>query len=183
MTYSRRLTEQIIYEREDQTAFDARFIVFARKLALLGLSHAEIAKNLGADRHTFNKWRHLYPDFDAAIDAGRVIADYEVVEALYKRCVGFEHEMKIQVDGREAIKREYFPPDVAACKWWLVNRCPSKWKPESKLVDTTPPGADALNARPIEYPMKATLETLSDDAPDDAQVEPDAAQTDEPAAR
>jgi hypothetical protein len=176
MTTSRRLTEKIIYEREDHTAFDARFIVFARKLALLGLSHAEIAKNLGADRHTFNNWRHLYPDFDAAIDAGRVIADYEVVEALYKRCVGFEHEMKIFRDGREVINREYFPPDVAACKWWLVNRCPSKWKPESKLVDATPPGADVLNARPIEYPMKTTLEPETDDA----TVTEHAAQTDGP---
>jgi len=56
---------------------DPRFIVFARKLALLGLSHAEIAKNLGADRHTFNKWRHL--------------ARRRAIEGLLGLCAGRRH--------------------------------------------------------------------------------------------
>ena len=62
---------------------------YVRRLAEDGLPDEEIAARSGIELSTFRKWRTLYPHFSAAIDLGRTGSDYAVVEALYKKAVGY----------------------------------------------------------------------------------------------
>lgn len=156
--------------RQQATGFDPEYIVFARKLALLGLSRREIARNLGASPNTFENWCRDYPEFRRALDDGMVIGDFAVVEALLKRCVGFSVTCREWKGGNVVGEKEqYVPPDASACQFWLINRQPDLWKPITK-IETGGPSYSDLNARPmVEYPAKQPEQT------DDPQPAPDAA--------
>ncbi len=55
-----------------------------------------------------------------------------VENALIKRAVGFEyHELRIETQAGKEKRTEtikYQPPDMAAIKFYLQNRCPERWK-------------------------------------------------------
>lgn len=74
----------------------------AYRLALLGLTDAEIAAALDCSVSTLRKWYEAHPDFCQAVRDGRTEADAKVAASLYK---------KATVDG-----------DVSAQKYWLTNR-------------------------------------------------------------
>jgi hypothetical protein len=154
-------------DRGEGREFDARFIVFARKLALMGCSQPEIARNLGADRPTFYTWKREYPEFANALDAGKFLANFAVTEALYKRCVGFKVTKTTQYkDGSSSTTEEYVVPDVPAIRYWLTNRCGKHWKPEQVVRDTAaPPNQGDLNARMVEFPGKQAEGEATADAP------------------
>lgn len=146
-----------VYERvrRADSNFDPEFVVFARKLALLGLSRNEIARNLGADKNTFDAWVADYPEFARALDEGMIIGDFAVVEALHRRCTGYYVRLRQWKGGNETgVNEQYVPPDVAACRWWLINRQPDLWKAEV-AIDSGGPTYGDLNARPVEFPLKA----------------------------
>lgn len=144
--------------------FDADFVVYARKLALLGLPRHEIARNLGASRHEFEQWCNQYPEFRQALDAGAVLSDFDVVEALKKRATGFKVTRTVVRDGVERKHEDYFPPDVSAIQTWLYNRQPEHWRPIGKIEPLAPAQTD-LNARPVEFPMKAPEAIAHTEAP------------------
>ena len=121
----------------------------------MGCGKPEIARNLGADRYTFNEWMTLYPEFANAVDEGKMLAQFDVVEALFKRCVGFKVRTTMTYkDGSTAVKEEYVVPDVQAIKYWLENRCDKHWKPSIVIAEAAPAQGAELNARVIEYPRK-----------------------------
>jgi hypothetical protein len=153
--YERLRFEQVFERlRTGQQTFDPDYVVFARKLALLGLSRSEIARNLGTDRSMFESWVLAYPEFRRALDEGMVIGDYAVVEGLHKRCTGYTARERKFVGGNMTEEREvHIPPDWTACRYWLVNRQPDLWKAEGRIEVGGPSYGD-LNARPVEYPKK-----------------------------
>lgn len=153
--------------RGEGREFDAKFIVFARKLSLLGCKQPEIARNLGADRITFIGWKRQYPEFANALDAGKYLANFAVTEALFKRCVGFKVTKTTQYkDGSSSTTEEYVVPDVPAIRYWLTNRCGKHWKPEQVVRDlAAPPNQGDLNARMVEYPGKVAEGAVTHEAP------------------
>ena len=88
----------------------------AREIAALGKTNTEIAAYFGVERTSIWRWERDHPEFKAALDEGRAIADGNVIDSLYKRARGFEHSDK------------YYPPDTTACIFWLKNRLPDKWR-------------------------------------------------------
>jgi transposase-like protein len=158
--------------RRADDSFDPEFIVFARKLALLGCSRREVARNLGASPATFERWVHDYPEFRRALDEGMMIGDFAVVEGLLKRCTGHIVKVREWKGGNEVGAHEvYTPPDVSACQTWLFNRQPDLWKPVNRIESGLPTHGE-LNARPIEFVMKdasAADETTPDATPQPAQ--------------
>jgi hypothetical protein len=140
------------------------FPVYARRLALLGLSRAEIARNLGADRNTFETWCEQFPEFRRALDEGLLIGDFQVVEALQRRCLGFHYKRRKFIAGVEVeATEEYCPPDVGAIQTWLYNRQPDLWRPAQRIETT--PTFGALNVRGyVEFPQK--VELAADDVTD-----------------
>lgn len=119
-----------------------------------GLSDEQIAKNIGISRSTLNEWKKKYPVISDTLKKSKEIADTEVENALFKKCIG--HIVKLKktfkvkkIEFNEAgrkIKEEehlengedevYIPPDTKAIIFWLTNRVKDDWK-ERQITQET----------------------------------------------
>jgi len=104
----------------------------ARKLCLLGSTDEELADFFGVVPQTIYNWQASHPEFLESIKRGKMMADAEVADRLYRRALGYEHEaVKIfQFQGApvEVPYTEIYPPDTQAASLWLRNRQPKKWR-------------------------------------------------------
>ena len=110
----------------------------ARKLALLGLTDAEIAEFFGISVRTYYNWMNEHIAFFHAVNAGKVVADAEVAASLYKKATGITYEVERAFKGedgkREIVKLSiYEPPDTGAMKLWLTNRRRKDWSDSVKV--------------------------------------------------
>lgn len=98
----------------------------AEKLSVLGATDSEIADFFSIDVATLNRWKIKNTQFRASIKRGKIKADVEVAESLYKRALGYSHKaVKIFNNDGEAMIVPYvekYPPDVTAAIFWLKNR-------------------------------------------------------------
>jgi hypothetical protein len=110
----------------------------ARRLCLLGLTEAELAKFFNVTTATITTWKRKHPQFLASLKLGKEIADGRVVEKLYRRAMGYSHpeEKVFCSDGMivRAKTRHYYPPDTTACIFWLKNRRPDLWRDQQVLT-------------------------------------------------
>lgn len=108
------------------TEYKSEYCVQVEKLCKLGATDKEIADFFEVDESTINRWKLEYPEFCESIKKGKIIADAEVAESLFKKATGFTNEeVKIfQSDGKPLIVpfTAYYPPDTAAINIWLKNR-------------------------------------------------------------
>lgn len=104
----------------------------ARKLCLLGFTDKQLAVFFGVNESTINRWKQKYPEFCKSIKNGKVIADAQVSESLFKRATGIEvTEVEVRDDGKKKVKRvtkKHIPPDPTAQIFWLKNRQPELWR-------------------------------------------------------
>lgn len=105
----------------------------ARKLALLGLTDVEIGEFFGVDERTINRWKEDFPAFCQSLNDGKVAADANVAESLYKRARGvfveFQKAYKGDDGAVEVITlKTWQPGDPGAAKLWLTNRQPKRWR-------------------------------------------------------
>lgn len=117
-----------------------------RRLAEDGLPDEEIAARSALELSTFRRWKKQYPSFAAALELGRSGSDYAVIEALYKKAVGYNVALnktyklkRVDYDPQTGKKiREYeelatgveesfVPPDLRAETFWLKSRQPDRW--------------------------------------------------------
>ncbi len=114
----------------------------ARKLCLLGATDKELADFFGCNEATINNWKTRHPDFLESIKKGKDIADGEVADRLYRRAMGYSHEdedirtISIGDGMSEIIKTptvKHYPPDTAACIFWLKNRQKGKWRDKQEV--------------------------------------------------
>lgn len=96
------------------------------KLCLLGATDKEIADFFSVCEKTVNNWKKEFPEFLQSIKRGKIMADSNVAESLYKKATGFENdEVKIfQYEGSPVVVpyKAYYAPDTAAANIWLKNR-------------------------------------------------------------
>ncbi|QNQ62506.1 helix-turn-helix domain-containing protein [Brucella sp. 6810] len=119
----------------------------ARKLALLGLTDAEIAEFFGVTERTLNNWKNEFPAFFQSLNAGKVQADADVADSLYRRAVGevvfVEKRVKVAEGEYDIIRlSQKIPADPGAAKLWLTNRQPDKWREKQQMQLTGPDGSD-----------------------------------------
>lgn len=109
----------------------------ARKLCLLGATDKELADFFERTESTINNWKKAHPDFLDSIKRGREIADGDVAVSLYKRAMGYSHSaVKIFNDQGAPLEVEYtehYPPDTAACIFWLKNRQRGRWRDKQEV--------------------------------------------------
>lgn len=126
------------------SAYDTAMNDQARKLALLGLTNEEMAEFFGVHVSTFYRWQAENFAFREAVNDGKVIADANVAESLYKRATG-EHVAveKVytnkQTGERQTLKvMTYIPGEASAALNWLKNRRRQSWqdKVDHKLEGT-----------------------------------------------
>jgi hypothetical protein len=107
------------------------------KLCLLGATDKDLADFFHVTESTINKWKIDHPEFSESIQRGKIKADSEVAESLYKRAIGYSHpEDKIfQYEGDPVIVPtvKHYPPDTAAAFIWLKNRQSGKWRDKHEV--------------------------------------------------
>jgi len=110
------------------------------KLCLLGATDAEIADFFEVAESTVYLWKLEYPEFSEAIKNGKLKADADVANSLYKRAKGYKQQtVKVfQYQGDPVIVPvvEHIAPDTGAAMAWLKNRQPSKWR-DKQDIDMT----------------------------------------------
>jgi hypothetical protein len=110
----------------------------AYKLCLLGATDVQLAEFFNVSTATINNWKKIHPKFLESIKRGKIIADAEMAEALYKRGIGYEHpDVHISnYQGEITITEltKHYPPDTAAAFIWLKNR--AGWQ-DKKEVEVT----------------------------------------------
>lgn len=104
----------------------------ARTMTALGATIPELADAFGTSISTVNLWIVTKKSFSDAIKGSRAVADARVEQSLFKRATGYEHdETDIRVVDKTLVKtpiRRYYPPDTAACIFWLKNRDKDNWR-------------------------------------------------------
>lgn len=111
----------------------AEFAEQARKLCLLlGADDQELARFFEVPPATLQEWLASVPEFAAAVRAGRTLADADVADRLWRRAIGYSHDavriFSHQGKALEVAYTEHYPPDTAACLFWLKSRQPEKWR-------------------------------------------------------
>ena len=129
------------------------FLQLAEQYARDGLNDKQIAENLGISKQTYFTYQNKYLDFFDAIKRGRVPANRNVENAMYKNAVGYTavevHEEYDFIDVLDKDKKptgktqkvlrrrktvtKDFRPDNTSGIFWLVNRMPDKWKHVNKI--------------------------------------------------
>ncbi len=111
----------------------------AYKLALLGLTEAEMANVWDVAIDTVTEWKRVHPEFSASITRGKVAADADVAVSLRHRALGYSHKaVKIFLPqgATEPVivpYEEHYPPDTQAASLWLRNRQPAKWRDKTEV--------------------------------------------------
>jgi DNA-binding XRE family transcriptional regulator len=114
--------------------YDPSMNDMARKLALLGLTDEEMARFFGVSTQTYYNWQKEFPAFFEAVQEGKVVADANVADSLYKRATGehveIEKAYRNKMTGEvEIIKiKQYIPGESGAALNWLKNRRKENWR-------------------------------------------------------
>lgn len=123
---SHRRNVSPLTEHRDQILFEAR------ELGLSGATDYEAAQALGISVVTLNQWKARDPEFRAALQIGKDIADGLVEASLYHKARGysFRSEKIFQYEGQviRAETVEHVPPSDTAAIFWLKNRQRDKWR-------------------------------------------------------
>jgi hypothetical protein len=115
------------------TLYQDRYAEEGRKLCeLMGATDAQMADFWGVHENTISNWKRAHPEFAEEVRRGKIWADAQVAEALYRRGIGYSHPaVKIlQHEGKPVVVEytKHYPPDPQACIFWLKNRQPELWK-------------------------------------------------------
>lgn len=133
----------------------------ARKLCLLGFTDKQLAAFFGVNESTINRWKDKYPEFCKSIKSGKVVADAQVAESLFKRATGIEvTEVEVRDDGKKKVKRitkRPIPPDTTAQIFWLKNRQPELWRDKPTVENS------AQEAVPVQIVVQTVDARASND--------------------
>jgi hypothetical protein len=118
--------------------YQVEFNEQARKLCLLGATDADLAEFFGVCERTINNWKAQYPAFLQSINAGKISADAEVADSLFRRATGevafIERAFKTgDGDYKVVSLRQFIPGDVAAQRLWLLNRAKLHWRDKQEM--------------------------------------------------
>lgn len=112
-----------------------------------GLTDEQIAHNMGVAYSTLRLWKDKHSAISAALKKSKEVVDTEVENALYKKALGYNAEIKktfkikcVDYDPDTGKRiREYeelqigidevhVPADTTAQIYWLKNRKPEQWR-------------------------------------------------------
>jgi len=124
-----------------RATYQESYAAQAEKLCLLlGATDKDLAAFFEVPVHTIVRWRAKYPNFSQAVTRGKMIADAQVAESLYRQAVGtcVVTRKKAFADaktGKEIIVEytETLPPNTVAGIFWLKNRQPAQWRDRPKV--------------------------------------------------
>ncbi|MDP0376965.1 helix-turn-helix domain-containing protein [Glaesserella parasuis] len=122
------------------TKYKSEYATQVEKLCLLGATDKDIADFFDVDEATINRWKLEHSDFCESIKKGKMLADANVTERLYKRALGYEApDVDIRVIENQIVETplvKHYPPDPTSAIFWLKNRQPDKWR-DKQVIDHT----------------------------------------------
>jgi predicted transcriptional regulator len=128
--------------------YDQRFDEQAYKLCLLGAIDEELADFFNVSVSTLNLWKQRHQSFSESLRRGKLVADTEVAESLFKRAVGCSHpDVHVSVIEGEVVLTEltkHYPPDTKAAFIWLKNRRSQNWRDKQEIELNNKVGPDML---------------------------------------
>ena len=136
------------------TKYRPEYAEQARKLCLLGLIDGELADFFGVDEATIHRWKHTHKDFCESISTGKMLADSDVADSLYRSAVGGHFITEERPAGGENGPASILPlkrqvaPSVQAQSLWLRNRQPRLWRDRIEVqadITTSQANIDAVN--------------------------------------
>lgn len=122
----------------------------ARLVSILGATNADLARWFNVTPSTIQNWVDKHPEFDHAIATGKIAADFEVANSLFKQATGYEYTVqearKVRnADGSESTEVvdlvKTVKPSVTAATKWLETRKSEAWGDPNKRKQ-----ADALQS-------------------------------------
>ena len=117
--------------------YKVEYAELAFSLTLLGKTNSEMAKIIGVNDRTFDKWLIKHTELSRSIARGKDEADGKISVSLYERAKGYSHEaVKImQYEGNviEVPYTQHYPPDTQAASLWLRNRQPRLWRDKTEI--------------------------------------------------
>jgi RNA polymerase-interacting CarD/CdnL/TRCF family regulator len=86
-------------EKGRPTKYNEKYPNQAYKLCLLGATDEELANFFEVCEDTINEWKNVHDEFSVSIKKGKINADANVANSLYKRALGYKHDaVKIFAD-------------------------------------------------------------------------------------
>lgn len=145
------------------TKYKSEYAAQAEKLCLLGATDKDIADFFEVSESTLNNWKDEYPEFLESIKKGKMLADANVAERLYKRALGYEApDVDIRVIENKIVETpliKHYPPDPTSAIFWLKNRQPEKWR-DKQVQEISGVNGGAVQ---VEVKKEIDLSVYSDD--------------------
>jgi hypothetical protein len=143
-----------------QRKYDPQFVEFAKEDFPKGCSMKAFADKVGVTVATLYRWKERFPDFKAAVEAGRDFANIEIIESeLFKNCKDRILWKKKTLKDKKGNVTGYHkltwlqPGDVGAQKFFLMNRS-NRWA--EKL------GIDAGEGRKVDFNIQISADGETD---------------------
>ena len=101
-------------------------------LAKKGFTDKEMSQFFGVSEVSWNDYKQKHSKFLKALKMGKEESDRKVERSLFERATGYSHpDVHIsnylgKITKTNIIK--HYPPEVAACIFWLKNRKRQEWK-------------------------------------------------------
>tara|TARA_R110000868_G_scaffold24355_2_gene96313 strand:+ start:197 stop:781 length:585 start_codon:yes stop_codon:yes gene_type:complete len=122
------------------SAYKVEFAHIAYRHCLLGATDKDLASAFGVHVDTIDEWKRKQPKFSESLKKGKADADATIAESLFHRAKGYSHKaVKIMQHEGIAFDHEYtehYPPDTAACIFWLKNRRPDQFRNNPEVAVT-----------------------------------------------
>ncbi|MEM5294232.1 terminase [Burkholderia sp. JPY481] len=101
------------------SAYKPEFAELARNYCLLGATDVDLAGFFHVTDRTIRQWKKQQPDFLAAMESGKTMADAMVARSLYNKATN---------------NGTMQDADTTACIFWLKNRQKHAWR-DSHAID------------------------------------------------
>src|SRR5262249_47551429 len=125
-----------VTRRGRKPKYRKEFAAIAKAMCKLGATDYDLAQEFEVATSMVWRWCSKYPEFCSAIKVEKAAYDDRVERSLAQRALGYSYhaEKPFQYKG-EVMKVQYVehvPPDVAAAKFWWLNRRRSQWSDTSR---------------------------------------------------
>lgn len=107
-----------------------------------GLNKTQIGKNIGISRSALYQWEKKSKHIQDILHESKAIKTEIVVNALFKRAIGYDHEdieYRYDENGNEYPYRKFrkhYPGDPSLIKYYANNTDPANWKDKVDYQDT-----------------------------------------------
>jgi hypothetical protein len=115
-----------------ENKYKVKYVKQVYRYRLLKLDDNEISNLFDINTRTLRRWKKKYPEFKEAYVKGGIEATANVVESLYDKAVGYDHDEEILSNSGKLVEMtKHYPKDFKSIQYFLKNR--SDFDEELKL--------------------------------------------------